>query len=77
MAYSDKAKEIIFRFANGDESLRSEVMRINRHYRPLIGGDGSAESHFLAVAASPKPDSAQLEACRREVIKQRSSENDW
>jgi hypothetical protein len=65
MAYSEKAKEIIFRFANGDESLRSEVMRINRHYRPLIGGDGSPESHFLAVAAQPNPNAADLAYCRR------------
>lgn len=61
-------KEIICRFANGEETFRSAAIAIYRKYIPTLGAYGThPEQNFMSEVDNPVPDLA-LRAMYRKVL---------
>lgn len=72
---SDADKNTIRFFAEGDNSLREEAIKIYRKYMPILGsyGCGYPEMDFMSEVDNPVPDWSLRSDYRKRLLEQENA----
>lgn len=60
-------RDIIYRFAVGDNNLRIKAIKIHRRYIPLLGVRGTLEQSFMSEVDTPMPDLGLRDVYRNQI----------